>query len=156
MNIHLKFFKHCWQYPILVWLHEKTRSSRLKVFCKKSVFENFANQRCFPVNFRKFSRTPSFIEHLRWLLLKSKSRSSLTSFSVKKVFLKNSQNKRYFPVNFAKFSRTRFFHRTPLVPASEKLKAEAVVRRWSVKKVFLEISQNSQENTCTRVSFLRP
>ena len=31
---------------------------------------------------------------------------------------------------------------------------EALVQRCSVKKVFLEISQNSQENTCTRVSFL--
>ena len=31
---------------------------------------------------------------------------------------------------------------------------EAVVQRCSVKEVFLEISQNSQENTCTRVSFL--
>ena len=31
---------------------------------------------------------------------------------------------------------------------------EAVVQRCSVKKVFLEISQNSQENICTRVSFL--
>ena len=31
---------------------------------------------------------------------------------------------------------------------------EAVVQRCSVKKVFLEISQNSQENTCTRVSFI--
>ena len=30
---------------------------------------------------------------------------------------------------------------------------EAVVR-CSVKKVFLQITQNSQENTCTRVSFL--
>ena len=26
--------------------------------------------RCFPVNFAKFVRTPFFIEHLRWLLLK--------------------------------------------------------------------------------------
>ena len=32
--------------------------------------------------------------------------------------------------------------------------AKAVTRRCSVKKVFLEISQNSQENTCTRDSFL--
>ena len=31
---------------------------------------------------------------------------------------------------------------------------EAVVQRCSVRKVFLEILQNSQENTCTRVSFL--
>ena len=32
--------------------------------------------------------------------------------------------------------------------------SEAVVQRCSVEKVFLEILQNSQENTCTRVSFL--
>ena len=32
--------------------------------------------------------------------------------------------------------------------------AEEDVQRCSVKKVFLEISQNSQENTCSRVSFL--
>ena len=31
---------------------------------------------------------------------------------------------------------------------------EAVVQRSSVVKVLLEISQNSQENTCTRASFL--
>ena len=34
------------------------------------------------------------------------------------------------------------------------LKTEAVLCRCSVEKVFLKISQNSQENTCTRVSFL--
>ena len=27
--------------------------------------------KCFPVNFEKFLRTPFFIEHLRWLLLKT-------------------------------------------------------------------------------------
>ena len=32
--------------------------------------------------------------------------------------------------------------------------SEAVVQMCSVKKVFLEIAQNSQENTCTRDSFL--
>ena len=32
--------------------------------------------------------------------------------------------------------------------------SEAVVQMCSVKKLFLEISQNSQENTCTRFSFL--
>ena len=31
---------------------------------------------------------------------------------------------------------------------------EAVARRCSVKKAFLGISQNSQENACSRVSFL--
>ena len=37
----------------------------------------------------------------------------------------------------------QLFHRTPLVAASENLKAEAVVRSCSVKKVFLEILLNS-------------
>ena len=31
---------------------------------------------------------------------------------------------------------------------------EAVAQRCSIKKVLLEIPQNSEENTCTRVSFL--
>ena len=54
------------------------------MFCKKGVLRNFANfaglspatllkkspwHRCFPVNFVKFLRTPTFIEHLWWLLL---------------------------------------------------------------------------------------
>ena len=34
------------------------------------------------------------------------------------------------------------------------INTEAVTQTCSVKKVFLEISENSQENTCTRVSFL--
>ena len=32
--------------------------------------------------------------------------------------------------------------------------SEAVARRCSLKEVLLEISQNSQENSCTKVSFL--
>ena len=69
----LKVYPEVFQtlFPILATLHEKVRSSRPELFCKKGVFENFANQRCFPVNFRKFSRTPFFIVHLRWLLLKN-------------------------------------------------------------------------------------
>ena len=47
------------------------KSSRPELFCKKDFLENFANGRCFPVNFAKFSRTSFFREHLRWLLLKS-------------------------------------------------------------------------------------
>ena len=34
------------------------------------------------------------------------------------------------------------------------LATEAIIRKCSVKRVLLIISQNSQENTCTRVSFL--
>ena len=41
-----------------------------EVFFKKGVSENFENQRCFPVNFAKFSKS-SFLKHFRWLLLKS-------------------------------------------------------------------------------------
>ena len=76
-----------------------TRSSHAKVFCKKGVLENsvkftgkhlcqslFLNKvagvrpvtlfkkrlwhNFFPVNFAKFSRTPFFLEHLLWMLLK--------------------------------------------------------------------------------------
>ena len=36
----------------------------------------------------------------------------------------------------------------------DRLISEAVAWRCSAKKVFLEILQNSQENTCSRVSFL--
>ena len=61
-----------------------------------------------------------------------------------------------FSCEFCEIFKNTFFHRTPPVAASEKLKAEAVVRRCSVKKVFLEILLNSQENTCVRVSFLQP
>ena len=70
-SIHLRFSKHCWQYSILVKLQVKARGSRPEVFCKNGVLENLANHSCLPVNSAKFSRTPFFIEHLRWLLLKS-------------------------------------------------------------------------------------
>ena len=70
-----------------------SRSSRLEVFCKKDVLQNFSKftenhlffsgdrlrpatllkkrlwHRCFPLNFVKFLRTPFYTEHLRWLLL---------------------------------------------------------------------------------------
>ena len=48
-----------------------------------------------------------------------------------------------FSCDFFEIFKNIFFHRTPLVAASEKQKAEAVVQRYSVKKVFLEISLNS-------------
>ena len=57
----------------------KVGSSRPEVFCKKGVLRNFAKftgkhlwQSFFfnKVAFAKFLRTPSFIEHLWWLLLK--------------------------------------------------------------------------------------
>ena len=88
MNIHLRFSKHCWQNAILVKLHEKAKSSRQEVFCKKGVFEP-----------------------------------------------------KVFSCGFSEIFKNTFFHRTPPVAASEKLKAEAVFRRCSVKKVFSKISQ---------------
>ena len=63
-----------------------------------------------------------------------------------------------FSCEFFEIFKNIFFHRTPLVAASEKQKAEAVIQRYSVKKAILEISLTSQENTCARISFysLRP
>ena len=74
----------------------KIRSSRLEVFCKKSVLRNLAKStekhlcqslffkklqrfhlhfhlwhRCFPVNLTKFLRIPFLTEYLWWLLLQN-------------------------------------------------------------------------------------
>ena len=47
------------------------------------------------------------------------------------------------------------FFPTDILPSLTIVKEpEGVAQISSVKKLFLEISQNSQENTCTRVSFL--
>ena len=70
------------------------------------------------------------------------------------MFLEISQTKGVF-LRIVRNFQEQLFLRTLLVDPSEKLIAEAVFRRCSVKKVFLKISQNSQENTCTRVSFLQ-
>ena len=89
MYIHLRFSKHCWQYRILVTLHQKARNSRPEVFCEKDVFENFASQRRCPANFAKFSRTP-----LVAASEKLKGEAVVRTCSVKKVFLEillNSQ-----------------------------------------------------------------
>ena len=79
---------------------QKYRSGRLKVFCQKGVLRNFEKftekhlyqshlfnkvaglrtvtllkkrfcQRCFPINFSKFLKTPSITEHLQWLRLET-------------------------------------------------------------------------------------
>ena len=46
---------------------------------------------------------------------------------------------RVFSCEFCEIFKNTFFHRTPLVAASKKLKAEPVVQRCSVKNVLLEI-----------------
>ena len=69
----------------------QNRSSLLQMFFKRDVLKNFANftgkhqcwclvcnfitNRCFPVKFANFLRTPVFTEHLRWLLLNKPRRS---------------------------------------------------------------------------------
>ena len=40
-----------------------------------SLASNFIKNRCFPVKFANFLRTPFFTEHLRWLLLNKPRRS---------------------------------------------------------------------------------
>ena len=76
-----------------LWLKEYTlaeilirfRSSRLELFCWKSILTNFTKftgkhlacnfikkrlwHRCFPLSFPKFLGTPFLTEHLWWLLL---------------------------------------------------------------------------------------
>ena len=76
------------------------------------------------------------------------------SCSVKKVFLKFRKTK-VFSCEFREIFKNTFNHRAPPVAASEKLKAETVVRTCSVEKVFLEILLNLQKSTCARVSLLQ-
>ena len=58
-----------------------------EVFCKKGVPENFANHSCFPVNFAKFSRTPSVAASK-----KLKAEAVIRRCSVKQVVLEISLN----------------------------------------------------------------
>ena len=126
-----------WQCPILVKLQEKCRSSRPEEFCKKGALENFANHRCFPVNFvNLFSKNTS-----TGCFWKDKSRSSRPEVFCKKGALRNfakltrkhlCQSLFYSlrpACNFIKiespwqvFSWTRLFYRTPPVAASVKAK----------------------------------
>ena len=90
----MKYLKKCQLFINIFYF----RSSRPYMFCKKGVLESFAKfygkhlcqslffnkaaglrpaaflkkrhwDRCFPVNFTKFLRSPFFTEQLRWLLL---------------------------------------------------------------------------------------
>ena len=45
-------------------------------------------QRCFPVNFVKYLRTPFFTEHLRWLLLKRVFTHTITRLIIMKMKMK--------------------------------------------------------------------
>ena len=83
---------------VFIWLFSDRKNKKPKyrspeVFCKKGVLRNFTKftgkhlcqslffktaallkkglwHRCFPLNFVKFLRTPFFIEHFWWLVLK--------------------------------------------------------------------------------------
>ena len=99
-------------------------------------------------------RTLLAVPHFSNVARKSQKQSS-RGVLLKRCFWKFRKPKA-FSCEFCKMFKNIFFHRTPLVAASEKKKAEAVVRRCSVKKVFLEIFLKSKENTCARISFLQP
>ena len=81
-----------------------------------------------------------------------KSQQSSRGVLEKKCFWKFRKWKVY-SCKFCQIFKNIFFHGMPPVAASEKLKAEPVVRRCFVKKTFFKILLNSQENTCAKVSF---
>ena len=103
MNLHLSFSKHCWQYPILVALHEKPEAvvrgcSVKKVFLKisqtKGIFLEILG------NFQEhlFHRTPSVATSE-----KLKAEAVVRRCSVKNVFLEillNSQESACARVSF--------------------------------------------------------
>ena len=77
----------------------------------------------------------------------TKSRSSRPEVFCKKGVFENFA--KVFSCELCDIFKNTFFQRAPPVAASEKLKAEAVVRRCSVKKVFLKILQR-----CFPVNFV--
>ena len=137
----------------------KARSSRPEVFCKKGVLENFANHRWFLVNFAKFSRTlfltlcschvtyafqseSTIYSCLDVKELLARSRCEIWSLSETLNHLAQTLNhlaKLVWPNGWMfvyklsgsgfESSCNTFFHRAPPVAASEKIKADAVLRR---------------------------
>ena len=81
------------------WDTKRNRSSRPEVFCQKSVLRNFT----------KFTG-----KHLYQSLFFNKVADLRPA-----TLSKKRPWRRCFPVNFVKFLRTPFFHRTPMVAASE-------------------------------------
>ena len=102
----------------------------------------------------EFFQTLLAVPHFSSVAQKSQKQSSWVS--CKKCVFEKFHKPKVFSCEFCKIFKSTFSHRTPLMAASEKLQAEALVRRCSVKRVFFKILLNSQENTCARVSFLQP
>ena len=65
--------------------------------------------RCFLENITKYSRTPSFIEHLWWLLLNSTDTKSTISYHKHYTIPLPRLQDSCFVVNIAKFPRTPCF-----------------------------------------------
>ena len=65
--------------PINLTYTKEAISSGVKLKQNATLFKNKLWQRCFPVNFAKFLRTPFSIEHLQWLLLNMKYKKEILS-----------------------------------------------------------------------------
>ena len=50
---------------------QENTCARFSFLIKKKMIKKRHWHSCFPVNFSKFIKTPFFIEHLRWLILKA-------------------------------------------------------------------------------------
>ena len=93
-------------------------------FLKKRLLHR--QHRCFPVNFSKFLRTP-FLQNTSKRPLPIQTEAAARIFSVKKVFLEISQISQVFSCEFCKITKNTFFHRTPLVAASEYKHLEFII-----------------------------
>ena len=73
----------------VVIIHDSQKQSHGVVLLKRlrlaTLLKKRLWQRCFPVNFAKFLRTPFLTEHLRWLLLDSTLNIFLKEFSLVKL-----------------------------------------------------------------------
>ena len=104
--------------------------------------------RCFPVEFGKFLRTPTFKKICERLLLKRVQISSELHFLI--TYISRSNWYICFSFCIIIYSFVCQFSLTTIGTA-----AISSSRRWcSAKTVFLQISQNSHENTCAKDSLL--
>ena len=126
------------------------------MFCKKGVFENLANQRCFPANFAKFSRTHFSTEHLGWLLLKAKRKKVLSEESIKRLTkseLKTELIKRGLPSNGRNNNLLKRLTETLNEQSNKVDEMEKQLQNISIetiKELFIEMFK-AQEETIRKI-----
>ena len=115
--------------------------------------------RCFPVNFAKFLRTPFFLEHLRWLLLCNSTEYEWTQMHSSQIFIIAS---RIVVMRNSSIFRTVIFHNSCLQEQPPKVFYKKAVCKnfaifigkylfWSFFLIKLQSLRAILKNICERL-----